>query len=54
MRAENGRQGEMLFRDFEPDVIMLDIMLPDVDGIQLCTDFRKFVNHPDSYGIRQK
>lgn len=40
MRAETGRQGEVLFRDFEPDVIVLDIMLPDVDGIQLCTDFR--------------
>ena len=40
MRAETGRQGEVLFRDFEPDIIVLDIMLPDVDGIQLCTDFR--------------
>jgi DNA-binding response OmpR family regulator len=40
MRAENGRQGETLFRDFHPDVIVLDIMLPDVDGIQLCTYFR--------------
>ncbi|UKS27469.1 response regulator transcription factor [Paenibacillus sp. HWE-109] len=40
MRAETGRQGETLFRDFEPDVIVLDIMLPDVDGIQLCTHFR--------------
>lgn len=40
MRAENGRQGETLFRDFNPDVIVLDIMLPDVDGIQLCTYFR--------------
>ncbi|MEC0230042.1 response regulator transcription factor [Paenibacillus alba] len=40
MRAETGRQGETLFRDFEPDIIVLDIMLPDVDGIQLCTHFR--------------
>lgn len=41
MRAENSRQGETLFRDFKPDCIVLDIMLPDVDGIQLCTYFRK-------------
>ncbi|TXK77544.1 response regulator transcription factor [Paenibacillus sp. N3.4] len=39
-RAENGRQGEELFHDFKPDVIVLDIMLPDVDGIQLCSTFR--------------
>jgi DNA-binding response OmpR family regulator len=39
-RAENGQMGEMYFRDFEPDIIVLDIMLPDKDGIELCTSFR--------------
>jgi DNA-binding response OmpR family regulator len=39
-RAENGHTGEIYFRDFEPDVIVLDIMLPDADGIELCTHFR--------------
>jgi DNA-binding response OmpR family regulator len=40
-RAENGRQGEVLFRDFQPDMIILDLMLPDMDGIQLCTTIRQ-------------
>jgi DNA-binding response OmpR family regulator len=39
-RAENGQIGEMYFRDFEPDLIVLDIMLPDTDGIELCQTFR--------------
>lgn len=39
-RAENGRQGEALFREFQPDMIILDLMLPDMDGIQLCTTIR--------------
>ncbi|OCT16629.1 DNA-binding response regulator [Paenibacillus pectinilyticus] len=45
-RAENGRQGETLFREFQPDMIVLDLMLPDVDGIQLCTMFRQTSHIP--------
>jgi len=45
-RAENGTQGEQLFREFGPDVIVLDIMLPDVDGIQLCSSFRSVSSVP--------
>jgi DNA-binding response OmpR family regulator len=45
-RAENGRQGEVLFREFQPDMIILDLMLPDMDGIQLCTTIRHTSNIP--------
>src|SRR5437879_5945575 len=45
-RAENGRQGEALFREFQPDMIILDLMLPDMDGIQLCTTIRHSSNIP--------
>ncbi|NEW08448.1 response regulator transcription factor [Paenibacillus sp. SYP-B3998] len=45
-RAENGRQGEQLFHEFIPDMIVLDIMLPDVDGIQLCSFFRSVSTVP--------
>ncbi|MBD0383474.1 response regulator transcription factor [Paenibacillus sedimenti] len=45
-RAENGRQGEALFLEFIPDVIVLDIMLPDANGIQLCSFFRNASNVP--------
>ncbi|MDR6554081.1 response regulator transcription factor [Paenibacillus qinlingensis] len=45
-RAENGRQGEALFREFQPDMIILDLMLPDMDGIHLCTTIRHTSNIP--------
>ncbi|MBP1992044.1 response regulator transcription factor [Paenibacillus eucommiae] len=39
-KAETGRLAERYFHDFEPDVIVLDIMLPDANGMDLCTTFR--------------
>ncbi|UJF32309.1 response regulator transcription factor [Paenibacillus hexagrammi] len=39
-RAENGTQGEQIFQTFIPDVVVLDIMLPDIDGMKLCSIFR--------------
>ncbi|WNR45600.1 response regulator transcription factor [Paenibacillus roseipurpureus] len=45
-RAENGRRGVALFRDFQPDVIVLDLMLPDMDGMQLCTTIRQTSHIP--------
>lgn len=29
-------------RDFQPDVIVLDIMLPDIDGLEVCKKIREF------------
>lgn len=28
-------------KDFSPDIVVLDIMLPDMDGFQICTQIRK-------------
>src|SRR5262245_56975906 len=36
IRAENGIQGLRLARAEMPDVILLDIMLPDLDGLSVC------------------
>ncbi len=38
--AENGRQGLDLARDFEYDVIILDILLPKMDGISVLKNIR--------------
>jgi two-component system response regulator VicR len=39
--AENGMDGLQLSQTWEPDFIVLDIMLPDMDGIDLCRQIRE-------------
>lgn len=40
-QAVNGQDGLRLADYFQPDVILLDLMLPDRDGMDLCVDIRK-------------
>jgi DNA-binding response OmpR family regulator len=35
-RAETGQEGLRLARLLEPDLVVLDLMLPDVDGYEVC------------------
>ena len=44
--AENGRKGLQLVRQEKPDLIILDIFLPDMDGIELCQEIRNFTTVP--------
>ena len=39
--ANDGRQALDLFDSEKPDLIMLDIMLPELDGWQVCREIRK-------------
>ena len=41
-RAYTGADALEQCRAFEPDVIVLDIMLPDMDGIEVCRKVREF------------
>lgn len=39
--AKNGTVALKLFESLKPDLVILDIMLPDVDGVELCRNIRK-------------
>ena len=39
--AENGKDGLKLIKSEEPDIILLDIQLPDIKGTDICKELRK-------------
>jgi two-component system, OmpR family, response regulator len=39
--ASTGRQGLDAVRSFEPDLVLLDVMLPDLDGFEVCRRMRQ-------------
>ena len=42
----NGKQALEVFREFTPNLVILDIMLPGMDGWQVCREIRKFSSIP--------
>jgi len=40
LTAANGRQALELARQVDPDLILLDLMLPEVDGLDVCRELR--------------
>ena len=34
--AENGQQGMAMARQEQPDLILLDVMMPEIDGFKVC------------------
>ena len=41
MVVEDGNDAVAAFHSFEPDLILLDLMLPGIDGYQVCREIRK-------------
>lgn len=39
--AENGRVGLELIEDMKPDIVLLDLMMPEMDGEEMLTRLRK-------------
>ncbi len=44
--ANNGSDAVNIFKEVEPDLTLLDIMLPVLDGWQVCREIRKFSDKP--------
>ena len=44
--ACDGQEGLSLFRTYEPDLVLLDIMMPRMDGWQVCQEIRKLSSKP--------
>lgn len=44
--ANNGADAVKLFQEISPDLMLLDIMLPVLDGWQVCREVRKFSEKP--------
>lgn len=41
-KAHTGREALQICREFRPDVVVLDVMLPDLDGLEVCKKIREF------------
>ena len=44
--ASHGRVGLQLARDQQPDLIVLDVMLPGIDGFEICRTLRREMSAP--------
>jgi DNA-binding response OmpR family regulator len=46
--AENGQQGMVMARQERPDLILLDVMMPEIDGFKVCQYLK---SQPDTAAI---
>ncbi len=46
LSAANGREALLLARKSTPDLVLLDLMIPEVDGLEVCRELRKGSNVP--------
>ena len=44
--AADGEEGLDLFYEWNPDLVLLDVMMPKKDGFEVCKEIRKFSNVP--------
>lgn len=46
MTTNNGLDGVKIVQEKSPNVVLLDLMMPDMDGWQVCKAIRSFSNTP--------
>ena len=39
--AEDGFKAGIMVSEFDPDIILLDLMMPDIDGFKVCEEIKK-------------
>ncbi len=44
--ANSGQEGVRMIRELHPDVVILDLMMPGMDGWQVCSEVRSFSDVP--------
>ena len=44
--ANDGVEGVQTFKVYEPDLVLLDIMMPKKDGWQVCREIREISSKP--------
>jgi two-component system chemotaxis response regulator CheY len=49
--AENASQGLKMFRELKPDIVTLDVMMPEIDGLDSMAAFRLMRNEAPQVGI---
>ena len=45
-KIDNGISAVIACREIQPDIIILDVMLPDIDGYEVCKQIREFSHCP--------
>ncbi|WP_239614560.1 response regulator transcription factor [Cohnella mopanensis] len=45
-RVESAREGKFALGTYNPDILLLDLMLPDASGTELCAEFRQLTAIP--------
>ena len=53
-KAYTGLEAIQICREYQPDVIILDIMLPDIDGIEVCKQSREFSIHGKLFTVSKR
>ena len=44
--ANTGKQGIELARNLDPDIMVVDLLMPDMDGLNVCRNVRQFSKLP--------
>ena len=49
--CKTGMEGLLFLKETQPDIILLDISLPDIDGLELCSMIRQTNKHSKIIGL---